>query len=230
MDISKFYQEDWSSRKNQSSSSDIRYCALKSFFPPTTQNLQVLDLAAGNGAIALLLKKNGYQVTAIELSKEGVKQLKSKGIQNSRVGNVEDKLPLPSSHFDIVFWGDNIEHLLMPELVLKQIKRVLKKGGQLIITTPNISFILYRWHYFKTGHLPITEGIFSEPWQWKHIRFFNSQILVRLLTSHGFKIVNKIAVTPSKHYNFLARFLPDLFGAILIMEAVKTGSGSKKRL
>lgn len=55
--------------------------------------------------------------------------------------NIEnDCFPFESESFDIVLFCEIIEHLLMdPAKVLREIQRVLKKGGQLILTTPNVS-------------------------------------------------------------------------------------------
>ncbi len=52
----------------------------------------------------------------------------------------EERFPFADAEFDVVLFCEIIEHLLMnPVAVLKEIKRVLKPGGALILTTPNVS-------------------------------------------------------------------------------------------
>lgn len=52
----------------------------------------------------------------------------------------EQKLPYPSSVFDEVYSGNLFEHLKNPFFVLKEMKRVLKKGGKLVLITDNAGY------------------------------------------------------------------------------------------
>ena len=220
MNKNRFYQEEWETRRNQKFRDYARNLVLPEFFAPTKTAEKVLDVASGNGVVAEYLQMSGYDVSVIDISREAIKQAKKRGIQKAYVGDVENKLPFKSFFFDCIFWGDNIEHVFYPARVLDEIKRVLKNKGRLILSTPNMDYILYRWHYFKTGQIPATEGIASKPWEWKHIRFFNYESLVSLLKSKGFYITRLRGVnTPSLH-NYLSRFFPKLFASIIILEAV----------
>lgn len=57
---------------------------------------------------------------------------------------VDDRIPFDDDLFDVVYAGEVIEHILDTGKFLKEITRVLKKNGLLIITTPNLSFWLNR--------------------------------------------------------------------------------------
>lgn len=66
----------------------------------------------------------------------------------------KERLPYPNNSFDEVYSRNLLEHTSNPFHVLQEMKRVLKKGGKLIIITDNAGFILY--------HIPIFEHIFAQ--------------------------------------------------------------------
>jgi SAM-dependent methyltransferase len=55
--------------------------------------------------------------------------------------NIEtERFPFPDAYFDVVLFCEILEHLLMdPMAVLREIKRVLRPSGALILTTPNVN-------------------------------------------------------------------------------------------
>lgn len=53
------------------------------------------------------------------------------------VANVQERLPYPGSHFDVVFAMEVLEHLKFPERCLAEVRRVLKDGGKAILSIPN---------------------------------------------------------------------------------------------
>ena len=55
--------------------------------------------------------------------------------------NVEtDRFPYPDDHFDVILFCEVLEHLTNDPLsALKEIRRVLKPGGKLVLTTPNVA-------------------------------------------------------------------------------------------
>ena len=220
MNINKFYEKEWISRKSQKFGEYSRNLALYEFFPPVNKQIKILDLACGNGTVSQFLLKRGYQVTAVDISKEAIRQTKKKGIKNTVILNIETKLPFKSRYFDIVFWGDNIEHIIYPEKVLKEISRVLKKTGRIIISTPNLGFIFYRWSFLKKGSMPCTEEIISDPWEWKHIRFFNFETLKNLLNKNSFKIIKIRGTIEPGIYGIFSKIYPKLFSSIIILEAI----------
>lgn len=94
----------------------------------------ILDIGCGTGRLLNRLAKQFPQVqgTGLDLSPEMIKEAKDKNIYGSRLqflqGNVE-ALPFPDSAFDAVFCTISFLHYPHPELVLAEIKRVLRPGG-----------------------------------------------------------------------------------------------------
>lgn len=216
-DLKDFYDRYWS-ENGEDSSSYFRNLELPGFFKTGES---VLDIGCGDGAVGALLQKEvGVKVTGLDISEEAVKKARQKGI-DAKIGNSEQKLPFDDNSFDKVFWGDNIEHLFNPALAIKEIRRVLKKEGRLILSCPNMGYWRYRIHYFVNGDLPDTEWTGLPPWEWAHIRFFNLKILEDFIRSYGFKKITKVVGISERRLDkpFL-KLQPSLFGMILLIEAI----------
>ena len=70
------------------------------------------------------------------------------------------RLPFQTKAFDSVLAGELIEHLSEPALFMREARRVLKKGGLLLITTPNRRSLINR--LFKAYEKPAHLSLFSK--------------------------------------------------------------------
>jgi SAM-dependent methyltransferase len=61
-------------------------------------------------------------------------------------------LPMPDDSCDALVCIDGIEHINEQFAFVREVNRILKRGGEFIISTPNISSIRSRWKWFMTGH------------------------------------------------------------------------------
>jgi len=181
---------------------------------------KVLDLGAGEGAVSEFFQLSGCDVVAFDISNEALKKAKQRGIKTVQ-GDVEGKLPFKREEFDMVFWGDNVEHLFLPEKTLKEINRILKPDGRLILSTPNIGYFRYRFYFLVKGMLPQTEWYGKYPWQWEHIRFFNLNVMDQFLKNNGFKMSKFIGVSRRRLDKLFLKLNPSLFGMIMVVEAQK---------
>lgn len=141
---------------------------------------RVLDIGCGSGLNALRIKERGYDVYGIDISPTAIKKLKSCGI-NGQVMDVNIGLDFSDEEFDFVWFTEIIEHLQSSLRILKDIFRVLRPGGFLIMTLPNSCFYPYRILEFF-GKAP------SEIQHPEHIRFFSKSMITRYLTESGFQI------------------------------------------
>ena len=96
-----------------------------------------------------------------------------------------DKLPFKNDYFDLILFYETIEHVENPKECLKEIKRVLKKGGTLILTMDSGSW-LFRLVWF------IWENTKGKIWQGAHLHPFHHKELEKLIQDSGFKIKDKI--------------------------------------
>ncbi len=97
----------------------------------------ILEIGCCGGEFLELLRKKGWSVKGIEISKKAAQRAKNKKI-DVKVHDVNKKLPFKNDSFDVIFAGELIEHLFDDVEFLNDCYRLLRKGGHVIITTPNL--------------------------------------------------------------------------------------------
>jgi len=103
---------------------------------------EVLDLGCSYGYLeSLVLSEMCHSVIGVDIDKEAIRlaKRKCKGFSNTHfiVVDIEKGLPFRSEIFKKVLFLDVLEHLKDDETILKEINRVLKKNGVLIISVPH---------------------------------------------------------------------------------------------
>jgi ubiquinone/menaquinone biosynthesis C-methylase UbiE len=105
------------------------------------KNKKVLDIACGEGYGSDLLSSVAVQVTGVDIDRAAVNHAIKKYQANKTnlqfLQGSTSKIPLENDSIDVVVSFETIEHHNEHEQMLKEIKRVLKKDGMLIISSPN---------------------------------------------------------------------------------------------
>jgi len=96
----------------------------------------ILDVGSGHGNMKYFFNKNEGIWYGIEISKDGVEKCKTLGYRVVEIDINKDIFPWSDNYFDVVFASHVIEHLTHIDFALKQIDRVLKKGGVLLLAVP----------------------------------------------------------------------------------------------
>lgn len=149
----------------------------------------ILDIGCYDGTLLSLIKNRNNNFYGIEASDWGARKSKEKGIEVKQYFfDGENRLPYENNFFDIISAGEIIEHIYNTDFFLEEIERILKTGGKLLVSTPNIASLGRRLLLFW-GFNPIIEVSPNEPESSGHIRYFTFQSLQRLLEKHNFKIV-----------------------------------------
>ncbi len=217
-DVLKMYEGYWKGKKGLEDFGDYeRNVVIKKL---VRGGEKVLDLASGEGAVSEFFKSLGCEVVAFDISKEALMKAAKRGVKTVQ-GDVEQKLPFKNNEFDLVFWGDNVEHLFLPEKTLREIHRVIKKDGRLLVSCPNMGYWRYRIYYLLNGMVPQTEWFNKNPWEWEHIRFFNKNTMEEFLKDNGFEINSFKSVSSRRLDKLLLNLNFSLFGMIMIVEATK---------
>ena len=99
---------------------------------------KILDIGCGNGSFLRNVGRKGhYELHGTELNKKALGEISSESDIQFHVGPLHD-LKLEDGSFDAISMIHVFEHLPSPESDLKTIYRILRPGGRLMITLPNI--------------------------------------------------------------------------------------------
>ncbi len=124
--------------------------------------LRVLDVPAGQGAFAReLLGHACTQIDCLDINSDPFvfRDPQVRFLQH----DVINPLPFPDGHFDHVFSVEGIEHFENPWTFVKELCRVLKPGGYLLLTTPNTFSVDARLKYLLSGYFPRFRPLMQEP-------------------------------------------------------------------
>ncbi len=180
----------------------------------------ILDAGCGDGFYLHLLSELGkFKLTGIDFDKNALASAKNNlsGITGITIfhGSVMD-LPFKSNSFNKVILTEVAEHLPDDLKGLKEIYRVLKPGGILVVTVPNHNYP-FLWDPVNkvlelTTGKHIKSGFWAGLWN-QHIRLYYPDEIISKIKKAGFKIEKSENVThyslPFNHHllNFAARML-----------------------
>lgn len=124
----------------------LRRSELDLVIPFLIKRAKILEIGAGTGYQANILRELGYNVVPIDLALDLRTSAHSRlHAEYSKLNIVEydgENIPFPDSHFDVVFSSNVLEHIDNLEKIQDETKRVLKPGGIAIhvLTTPSWRF------------------------------------------------------------------------------------------
>jgi SAM-dependent methyltransferase len=111
------------------------------------EGVRVLEIGCGRGAFAKYLVERGADLTACDFSAAAVRQAAAlvSGRARTMVADIQE-LPFEDEAFDLVVSLETLEHVIDPDRALAELVRATRRGGRLIVTTPNyLSLVgLYR--------------------------------------------------------------------------------------
>lgn len=185
--LSKSLQKDYPSRPDIDESTLDRNTSLWWMAHMTGTNKRVLDVGCATGYLAKLMQSNGCRVTGMDINAEALKEAEPFCEEvihldldtESLAGAVGDR------RYDVVLFGDVLEHLRDPAAVLQDARTLLAQDGSVIVSIPNVahgairlSLLQGRFNYMELGILDET-----------HLRFFTRKTLDELFLRTGYETV-----------------------------------------
>jgi len=151
---------------------------------------RILEVGTGMGKTGQLLQDMGYKnIVGVEISHVAAAHA-AQFYENLLIGDVEKlTIPYKSGYFDVIMYGDVLEHLVNPWSVISRHYSLLKRGGTVIASIPNIRhysvlrklFFRGRWDYKHMGILDRT-----------HLRFFTKKTMCDMFERSGYKVLKFI--------------------------------------
>ncbi len=130
---------------------------------PLVKGRDVLDIASGEGYGSAMLAEGARSVIGVDVSHEAVAHAASNysGIDNLKyVQGSASAIPLADDSVDVVVSFETIEHLLEQEEMMGEIRRVLRSGGIMVMSSPNKEIYSDQAGYHNDFH--VKELYFNE--------------------------------------------------------------------
>lgn len=173
---------------------------------------EILDIGAGNGEFAELVKwgPTTRQVICIDYADPHLKRLHELGcfaikLDFDNPEALKEKAEELKGRFDAVTCFEFIEHIFSVDDLFTFCHKVLKPGGRLIISTPNMAYPLHHIFSWINGY-PLGEG--------HHVRFWCRRRLEQALVLDGFEVVKDLSHGRGIDYRKMPLLLRPLLKAL----------------
>lgn len=155
-----------------------------------TSRRDILELGSGTGGVAPHNIRDARSIVATDLSDSALDVARDFFKDRSEISFQQmdsEAVSFPDDSFDIVIAKEVIEHLQEPEVCIREAHRTLRKGGRLILSSPNRDSLHLRVNRKLGGTDFVCSG--------DHIKEFTYPEMVALLCDHGFTIESSEGVT-----------------------------------
>lgn len=137
---------------------------------------RLLEIGCGSGDALSFMKSLGWETCGVDVDPAGAAAAQARGL-DVRASVLEEQR-FPSESFDAIVMNHVIEHLHEPLATLAECRRLLRRGGRLVLVTPNTSSL---WH-----------RMFGEAWMHldppRHLQLYSPAALRQLAASAGFDV------------------------------------------
>jgi len=151
---------------------------------------RVLDYGSGEGTYLRYFHDRGVEIHGAEITDALVAASRKRGLNVKKVDSF-DAIPFSDAEFEVVYLMQVFEHLRDPLRFMKELSRILKKGGSLYLAVPNAASAWRRAFGFNW-----VSGYFA-PF---HLAHYTKAALARLGSENGFKPVESWSRTPDSWF------------------------------
>lgn len=232
-----FYKNNYQS-KMMEMSNKYRYFIklLKKISKSISLNIEnSLDYGCGDGSFMKACKEyfNIPNVYGCDISENAIKNINETSFAKGYVVDIDkENLPFPDNFFDFIFCGEIIEHLYDPDHFLEEIFRVCRKGGVVMLTTPNLASWFNRISLLF-GYMPIfcdtgLKNNYGHLYKMNpagHLRLYTYKAFHSLLLAHNFSIMTIKGIGINNKIGFGKKFKYLIYVVNIIFMSAKLASG-----
>jgi len=182
----------------------------------TDRRPRILDVGCGTGANLLMLSKFG-DAEGVDVSEDALAFCRERGLENVKLGAAE-QLPYEDGTFDLVTALDVVEHLDDDLAGLREMRRVLRPGGRVLLFVPTFMFLWglqddvsnhrRRYRMPELGRVLEQAGFEIERTTYANITFFMPILAMRkLMRLTGIKAESENNINVSAFNGMLGRML-----------------------
>jgi 2-polyprenyl-3-methyl-5-hydroxy-6-metoxy-1,4-benzoquinol methylase len=146
---------------------------------------RVLDVGCGEGRFTAELARAGARVVGVDVAEEPLRRARARDPQlDLRLLDVAGGWEFEDASFDAVWAGEVIEHVADTAAWLSEVRRVLRSGGRLLLSTPAHGRL-------TRARLALSERAFAEHFDPRgdHLRFYSRATLTALIGRFGFESI-----------------------------------------
>ncbi|MEW2167225.1 methyltransferase domain-containing protein [Streptomyces sp. NPDC007084] len=195
----------------------------------------VLDIGCGDGTAAQVAAPllAGHRVIGVDWSQDALRRARTRLPYAVRGELADGGLPFASASADAVVFSEVVEHLVDPDSALDEIRRVLRPGGHLMLSTPNLA-AWYNRALLLAGVQPVfsevsLRAVHGRPGREVvgHLRLYTARALREFVAASGFEVVRLAGAPfhgvprPLRPLDRLACAAPSL-SSILLLHARRT--------
>lgn len=178
------YNDEWNGWKAEATAFDgvRRYDQISSVVQRLASQ-KILDVGCGDGRLARAIRANCRDVVIHGCDVSTAALARSEGLDRQySVDLNSEALPEPDESFDLVIASEVIEHLIMPDRTLEELTRVLKQGGHILLTVPNVAF----WRFRVQALIGQVPSVTADE---RHLHSFSASLLEHLVRKAGLQVV-----------------------------------------
>jgi 2-polyprenyl-3-methyl-5-hydroxy-6-metoxy-1,4-benzoquinol methylase len=154
---------------------------------------RVLELGCSSGYVSERLAANGNAVVGVEFD-PGAAEAARAHCERVEMGDLEAmELPGAPGEYDAVVCGDILEHLRDPRALLARVQPLLRPGGRLVASTPNVANWSIRLRLLFGSFRYADRGLMDRT----HTHFFTRATLAEALRDAGYEVERMDATIPS---------------------------------
>jgi ubiquinone biosynthesis O-methyltransferase len=154
--------------------------------PGSLSGKTVLDCGCGTGWFSQRAEQRGARVVSLDVGVNLLKQAAKKSA-SAKVAGTAIQLCFHDGAFDIVVTSEMLEHTPDPKTAFRELARVLKPGGILVLTTPNR---VWHWSVVVANALRLRPYAGHENWvRWSDLRRWSEENGLRISVLRGFHII-----------------------------------------